>query len=78
MVFFFCFVFFQKSCQVGTRKPLAVPLQGSGKKKKLYTCLMPSLEARGVLELLWKVSRSGPVPGPRCEQALVGGRGGVN
>lgn len=51
---------------------------GQWKKKKLYTCLMPSLEARGVLELLWKVSRSGPVPGPRREQALVGGRGGVN
>ncbi len=47
-------------------------------KKKLYTCLKPSLEACGAFELLWKVSRSGLVPGPRRKQALVGGRGGVN
>lgn len=48
------------------------------KKNKLYTLLKPSLEAGGAFELLWKVWRSGLVPVPRREQALVGGRGGVN
>ncbi len=36
-------------------------------KKKLYTCLKPSLEAHGAFELLWKVSRSGLVPEPHHE-----------
>lgn len=77
MVLFFC-LFFRSHAKLELGNLWQCLCRAVEKKKKLYTCPMPSLEARGVLELLWKVSRSGPVPGPRCEQALVGGRGGVN
>ncbi|CAM4655718.1 unnamed protein product [Leuciscus chuanchicus] len=57
---------------------ILIGASSSSERVKLSWHFLPSLEARGAFELLWKVLRSGPVPGPLREQALVGGRGGLN